>query len=165
MSLSIIAALGLKNEIGLENKIPWSIPEDMKRFRDITRGHSVIMGRKTFESIGRLLPNRKNVIITKNASFISPEEAVVVNTLEDAIANIREDGEVFVIGGSQIYEMALPYVDKMYLTHIDREFAADTYFPNFDRNEWKVVENSTGHRTEGEPTTNFAFVTYERIIK
>ncbi|CAN5333727.1 dihydrofolate reductase DfrA [soil metagenome] len=165
MSLSIIAALGQNNEIGIENKLPWEIPEDMKRFRDTTRGHSVIMGRKTFESIGRLLPNRKNVIITKNHNFSAPEGAIVVSSLEDAIKASVDDGEVFIIGGSQIYKEALPYVSKMYLTHISREFDADTFFPDFNHDEWKISENSTGHRTEGEPAIDYSFVTYERLIK
>lgn len=162
MSYSMIAAVGRNGEIGINNKLPWDIPEDMKRFREVTRGHTVIMGRKTHESIGRPLPNRTNIVISMDPEY-KAQGCVVVNSVEDALLRSKNDGEVFVIGGGHIYEAALPYVDRIYLTEINADFSADTYFPKFDRNEWKLSgESSVGHRTEREPIIGFSFVTYER---
>lgn len=165
MSLSIIAAVGRNGEIGINNKLPWSIPEDMKRFKEITSRHTVIMGRKTFESIGRPLPNRKNVIITNRKNFTAPEGCIVVDSVESAFQETVNDGEVFVIGGAKIYESMLPLVERMYITAVDKEFEADTYFPEFDQSEWKISWVSIGHRTESESPVNFSYIIYERIKK
>jgi len=142
--ISLIAAMAPNRVIGKDNALPWPmIKEDMKWFRDNTRGKSVIMGRKTHESIGRLLPKRKNIIITRKLDY-SVEGAIIVNSIEDAFAACENEPEIMVIGGEEIYELALPYVDRMYLTHIcvhgPEQFDGDTYFPEFDKNEWEVKE-------------------------
>ncbi|MBI2074230.1 MAG: dihydrofolate reductase [Candidatus Levybacteria bacterium] len=159
MRVSIIAALDKKRGIGKDNKLLWHIPEDLKRFKDLTSGHTIIMGRKTFESIGRVLPNRNNVIITRDQNY-KAEGAVVVHSLEEALNIAKEtgetqgaketNGEIFIIGGGQIFSQALPIVDKLYLTIVDArldsppdsparrgEFDADTFFPDYS--EFKKI--------------------------
>lgn len=130
--ISIIAAIGRNRELGKNNKLLWNIPEDMKHFRDLTSGHAVIMGRKTFESIGRPLPNRTNIVITRETDYRAPG-CTVVHSLEQSLEKAKETEkeEIFVIGGGQIYEIAMPYVDKLYLTIVDADFEADAYFPEY----------------------------------
>jgi len=131
--LSIIAIIGNNNAIGYKNKLLWNIPDDMKHFKEITNGHAVIMGRKTFESIGCPLPDRTNIIITRDQQY-KADSCFVVHSLVDAInlAKQNQDDEIFVIGGGQIYQQALPYADKLYLTIVDDEPRnADTFFPDY----------------------------------
>lgn len=134
-TVSLIAAIGKNRELGKDNELLFQIPEDMKFFRDKTRGHAVIMGRKTFESIGRPLPNRINIVITQNSEFrIKNPEAKIVNSIEKALefAKSVEKSEIFVIGGAQIYKLALPLADKLYLTLVDKEVkGADAFFPEY----------------------------------
>lgn len=148
-TISIIAAIGKNRELGKDKKLLWHIPEDMKRFKELTHGHAVIMGRKTFESIGRPLPNRLNFIISRDPNYTPNGVAIVCSSLEDALekAKEREVNEIFIIGGGQIYKEALVVSDKLYLTVVDASFPdADTYFPEY--NEFKKVtfkqEGSTG---------------------
>lgn len=139
--ISIIAAMDEKRGIGKDNKLPWHIPEDLKRFRALTSGHPVIMGRKTFESIGRLLPKRTNVIVTKDPSY-KVDGAIVVHSLQEAldIAKQKEQNEVFIIGGGQIFQQALPLADKLYLTIVKGSFPADTFFPDYSAFKKVVAE-------------------------
>lgn len=133
-TISLIAAIGKNRELGRGNKLLFEIPEDMKFFRETTRGHAVIMGRKTFESIGRPLPNRTNIIVSRDEKYEVPERVVVKNSIEEALvyAKTIETEEVFVIGGAQIYSLAMPYADKLYLTLVDSEVAdADAFFPEY----------------------------------
>ena len=123
--------------IGNENRLIWKIPADMRRFREITAGKSVLMGRKTFESIGRPLPKRKNIIITRDKNF-KAEGCIVVHALDGAL-KAAGDGEIMIIGGAQIYSEFLPRAHRMYLTLIDKEFEGDAYFPEYDKNEWKII--------------------------
>jgi dihydrofolate reductase len=160
MTISIIAAMGKNRELGFQNKLPWSLPDDLKHFREVTRGHAVIMGRKTHEAVGRVLPDRKNIIITRDAAY-QAEGCVIVHTIEDAIAAAQGDDEVFVIGGAEIYKLALPYAQKMLLTFIDVAPQADAYFPEFDESEWRIVD-SVPHEKDGEHPYQFIFKTYER---
>lgn len=163
MILSIIAAIGKKNELGKSNKLIWQLPDDLKRFKELTSGHPVIMGRKTFESIGRILPNRINIIITTNPNFIA-NGAIIVKSLTEAIAKATEDtdGEVFVIGGGMIYAEALPIADKLYLTHIDTEFPdADTFFPEVNCDEWDMV-GTESHDADDRHPYSFRYATYEK---
>jgi len=141
MSLSIIVAMSKNRVIGKDNKLPWHIVEDLKRFKNITMGHAIIMGRKTFESIGRPLPGRENIVITRNRNF-KAEGVKVVHSLELATMNRYEDEEIFVIGGAEIYQSALPKVQNLYITMIDQEFEGDTFFPelDFDKDFTKVEE-------------------------
>ena len=165
MRISIVAAIGKNGEIGMEGNLPWSLPEDQKYFKKLTRNHTVIMGRKTFESIlnyiGRPLPERKNIIVTRNPNYRAPDGCVVVNSLEDALRVVEDESETFIIGGAEIYAQALPIVERMYITAIDKEFSADAFFPKIDLSKWKVVETSAGHRSEAE-ATSFSYLVYER---
>ena len=164
MSISIIAAIGKNGEIGIGGKLPWHIPEELKKFKSLTENHAVIMGRKTFESIvekiGKTLPNRTNIIITRNRNYIAPEGCIVANSLEAALREAKDD-ETFIIGGAEIFTQALPLVEKMYITAIDKEFPADTFFPKIDISEWQLLEISAGHRSETEPIS-FSYMVYER---
>ncbi len=152
MIISIIAAIGRNNELGADNKLLWSLPADMKFFRDTTRGRTVIMGRKTFESIGRILPNRTNIIITRDNNY-NFKGATVVHSLEEALqfaglAQGREfeenqdEVEVFIIGGAQIYKQGLDKAHKLYITHVDEIFPlADTFFPVIDQTIWNKTKS------------------------
>lgn len=135
MSYSIIAAIGKNRELGLNNKLLWSLKGDMKFFKDKTTNHTIIMGRKTFESLGRLLPNRKHVVISSSNNF--PSEVDVYNNIEDLLSHYNNsDEELFIIGGAKIYSEFINIVDKMYLTLVDGEFNADAFFPFFNEDEW-----------------------------
>ncbi|MBI4990769.1 dihydrofolate reductase [Candidatus Gottesmanbacteria bacterium] len=132
--ISIIAAIGSNRELGKDNKLLWHIPEDFVRFKKITSGHPVIMGRTTYESIGKPLPGRLNIIVTRNKDY-KVEGCAVVNSLEEAIEKAKEkdNDEIFIIGGGQIYEQGIKYADKLYLTIVKGTFAADTFFPDYSR--------------------------------
>jgi len=136
--ISIIVAVAENDVIGKDNDLIWHLPRDMKHFKETTTGHFIIMGRKTFESNGRALPNRTNVIITRDKDF-NAEGCVVVHSLEDALKVAKDDPEAFIIGGGVIYKMALPIVDRIYLTKIHHTFEGDTFFPELDMNEWDEV--------------------------
>ena len=123
--------------IGANRSIPWHLPGELKMFKQITMGHHMIMGRNTWESIGRLLPGRTTVIVTRQGSYQVPG-AIVAATLDDAIAACGADPEIFVIGGAQLYEAALPRADRIYLTEVDAEVAGDTYMPDFDLQDWRA---------------------------
>lgn len=148
MKISIIVAMDKKRGIGKGNKLLWQIPEDMRRFKKLTSGHVVIMGRKTFESIGKVLPHRTDIIITHNSSLII-QDAIVVSSLEDALNKAKEveKEEAFVIGGGQIYQQALPFADKLYLTIVEAEKEADTFFPDYA--DFKKVVDRGGGEWEG----------------
>lgn len=144
MGISIIAAVSKNNVIGRDGKLPWHISEDLKRFKRLTSGHVIIMGRKTFESIGRPLPNRTNIIITRDKNF-TPEEVVVTHSVEEALDMGREKeerGEVFIIGGGQIYTQSMRYADKLYLTVVEEEIEGDTYFPDYSEFKKVIFEQS-----------------------
>lgn len=131
--ISIIAAIDSKRGIGKDNQLLFKIPEDFKRMKDLTFGHPIIMGRKTFESIGRVLSGRTNIIITRNAGY-SVEGAVIAPSLEQAvkIAKEKDDKEIFIFGGGQIFAEAMPLVNKLYLTIVEGDFGADTFFPEYE---------------------------------
>jgi dihydrofolate reductase len=137
--LSIIVAVSENNVIGKDNDLIWKLPRDMKHFKETTTGHCIIMGRKTFESNGRPLPNRTNIIITRDKDF-KAEGCVVVHSLEDAIKEAKDDSEAFIIGGGVIYELTMPIVDRIYLTKIHHSFEGDTFFPELNMNEWNIIE-------------------------
>ncbi len=132
--ISAIAAIGRNRELGLNGKLPWHVPEDLKHFKETTLGHPVIMGRKTFESLGikKPLPGRLNIIVTRNPDYRA-EGAVVVSSVEDAIAeaSMHDQQEIFIIGGGEIFKLAWPYLTKLYLTVINADFEADTFFPEY----------------------------------
>ena len=134
--VSIIAAVGKNNELGLNNNLIWHLSGDMKFFKTMTTGKTVIMGRKCFESLPNILPNRKNIIITSNPNY-KVNGAIIINSIKDVITYIENnDEDIFIIGGAKIYEEFLPYVQNIYLTEINAESLADVYFPNFDKNNF-----------------------------
>ena len=157
--LSIIAAVAANGVIGNANALPWHLPEDLKRFRALTLGHPVIMGRKTHESIGRPLPGRRNIIVTRNQDYrtLGCETA---NSLQDAIAACgTNDEEVFVIGGAQIYRDSMRLAQRIYLTEIRRNYEGDAEFPSIDCTEWRETEREYQQSQGG---LEFDFVVYER---
>lgn len=132
--VSIIVAISKNRGIGNDNKLLWQIPDDLRRFKKLTTGHLIIMGRKTFESIGKALPERDNIVITRDKNF-ETEDCIVVNSLEQALAKAAsiDNNEIFIIGGGQIYEQAISKADKIYLTEIDSDLDADTFFPDYSQ--------------------------------
>lgn len=155
--LSVIAALARNRVIGRDNDLPWHLPEDLKRFRALTMGHHIVMGRKTYESLGRLLPGRTTVVVTRNPSYEVPG-AIVVNSLEQAVQACGDDPEIFLIGGAELYQQSLALAERLYLTEIDAEFEGDAYFPEFSPEEWRETAREPHVSAEGLP---FSYVTYE----
>ena len=161
--LSIIVAKGKNNIIGKENKLVWSLPADMKRFRELTTGHVIIMGRKTFESLGKILPNRKHVVFTQNPDFkVDDENVQIVHSMLEIKEYIDNDEENFVIGGAMIYSLLIPHVTKMYVTEINKDFEGDTFFPKINLDIWKETRREKGTQDE-DNKFDYDFVTYERI--
>ena len=163
MIISLIAALGKNNEIGKGNKLLCHLPSDLKRFKSITSGHTVIMGRNTFESLPKgLLPNRRNIIISRNTQ-LRIEGAEVYSSLDYAILKCINEQEVFIIGGAQIYAQVLPVADKLYITKVYADFPeADAFFPAIDRNSWKETFRETFPADEKNPYS-FSFLEYEKL--
>ena len=160
--LSIIVAKSKNNVIGKDNKLIWSIPEDLKHFKNLTIGHNIIMGRKTFESLGRVLPNRKHIVLTKNIDFkVDNENVEIVHTIKEIEKYINDKEENFVIGGGAIYSLLLPYVTKMYVTEIDHKFQGDAFFPVIDENIWKVTSSEKGIKNE-KNSLDYSFIIYEK---
>lgn len=160
MIVSIIVGIGKNREIGLGNRLLWRLSEDLKNFKKITMGHCIIMGRKTFESIGRPLPGRTNIVLTQNKDFFQAG-IEVVNSLDQALSLAKEKGdeEAMVIGGEAIYKLALPKASKIYLSKVSFEGEADAFFPSFDPNNWNVL-NSTSYEATGEnPSWEFLEMT------
>ena len=138
--ISIIAAVSKNGVIGVDNKLPWDLPEDLKRFKELTTGNVVIMGRKTYESIGKPLPNRINIVITRNKDFFVPG-VITTNSLESALLKAGGDKHIFIIGGGEIYKQSIGFADKLYITEVDMEVEGDTKFPTIS-NEWSVTEEN-----------------------
>jgi len=156
--LSIIVATAKNRVIGVNNTLPWHLPEDLKRFRALTTGHHIIMGRKTYDSLGRLLPGRTTVIVTRNQAY-KVEGAIVVHSLEDAIAACGGDQEVFLIGGAELYQDGLKLANKLYITEIDAEYEGDAFFPEFDLSEWNEAAAESYISVNG---LGFRYLTYQR---
>jgi dihydrofolate reductase len=155
MSLSLIVAVAENAVIGRDNALPWHISEDLRYFKQVTSGKTVIMGRKTFQSIGRPLPNRVNIVVTRDPAF-QAEGVTTANSLDDALSKAG-GGEAMVIGGSSLFKEALPRADRFYLTEIHRAYEGDVQFPNWDRNPWREVSRRS---VEGDPA--ISFVVFER---
>ncbi len=164
MSISIIVAIAANGVIGSANQIPWRLPADMKYFKETTTGHTLVMGRKCYESLGRLLPNRFSVILTRQVGFPAPEptHSKVVHSWDEAITSVNTDAEVFVIGGAEIYKIALPYTQKMYITRINESFEGDVYFPDFQLEDWKLV-SQRDFQPDEKNKYPYSFLIYERI--
>lgn len=162
--LSIIVAIANENVIGKDNKLIWHLPEDLKRFKEITSGHTIIMGRKTFESLGRVLPNRKHIILCNDMQMnIENENVEIVNDISKLDKYINTDEECFVIGGATIYKLLMPYASKMYITKINESFEGDVYFPEIKSAEWEEVSREKGLKNEENPF-DYEYITYIRKI-
>lgn len=152
MKTSIIVAIGKNREIGCNNQLLWHLPEDLKNFKRITKGHHILMGRKTFESIGKPLPNRTTIILTRDKNY-HVEGCYTVHSLEDGVklAESRGEDELLICGGANVYAQAVEVANRIYLTEVDWEGEADTYFPDFDRSKWEIVETKTMPLSEKNP--------------
>ena len=159
MTVSAIVAIAENHAIGKDNKLLWHLPNDLKHFKTITSGHTVIMGRKTYDSVGRPLPNRRNIIVTRQNLAI--EGCEVVNSVEDALALCADEDEVFIVGGAEIYKLAMPLTDKIYLTIVHQNFDGDTYFPEIKANEWRETERED-HQPDNKNPLPYSFITFER---
>ncbi|MBC5863739.1 dihydrofolate reductase [Flavobacterium turcicum] len=157
----MIAAVAENNALGKNNDLLWHLPHDFKRFKAITTGHHIIMGRKTFESFPKPLPNRTHVIITRQKDY-KATDCIVVSSLEEALCVCPINEDVFIIGGGEIYNLALPIADKLDLTKVHHTFEADAYFPEIDPKQWKL-KNSEHHSKDEKHQYDYSFESYERI--
>ncbi len=158
--LTIIVAAGENNAIGKDNDLIWHLSNDLKRFKKLTSGHHIIMGRKTFESFPKPLPNRTHIVITRQANYQAPEGVIIVNSLEEAITISRNDTQPFIIGGGEIYKQSIHLADKIELTRVHATFeSADTFFPNIDDSIWKEISRTT-HDADDKHAHAFSFITY-----
>ena len=167
MNISIIVAISKNRVIGKNNKLVWNLPDDMLYFSRMTKGHSIIMGRKNWDSIPkkyRPLPNRKNIVISRNKNQ-KIKNIDITRSIEEAIEIAREntDEEIFIIGGGEIYNLGLKYADKLYITEIKKIINGDTYFPKWNKNEWKEISRIT-HPSDIKHKYEFDYVIYDRII-
>jgi dihydrofolate reductase len=162
MKISLIVAASENNVIGRNNDLPWKLPDDMKFFVRTTKGHHILMGRKNLESFGKLLPKRTNIVLTRDKNY-EFEGAEIFHDLEAAIQFAKERGEeeLMIIGGGEIYKQALPFTDRIYLTRIHTEIEGDTYFPDFDQSDWKVVSKEY-HPKDEKHNYDFTFYTFEK---
>lgn len=160
MRISIIAAMAANRTIGLENRLPWHLPDDLKRFKALTMNHHIVMGRKTYDSIGKPLPGRDTIIVTRNMDYAVPG-CVAVNSLDAALTVSFSDEEVFFVGGADLYRQALPIANRIYLTEIRRVFDGDAFFPEFDMSQWSETSREP-HRTDGDNGFEYHYVIYDR---
>lgn len=161
MTLALIVAMSENRVIGREGRLPWRLSADLRRFKRLTLGHHLIMGRKTFESIGRVLPGRTSIVISRRAGYAIPE-AAVASSLEAALQWAQGDPEVFVIGGGELYRLALPHAERIYLTLVHAQVEGDTLFPKLRPDDWRVVE-ATRFPRDGQNEFDHSFLIYERV--
>jgi dihydrofolate reductase len=159
--LSLIVAMTKNRVIGKNNALPWHLPADLKHFKSLTMGHHIVMGRKTYESIGKPLPGRTSVVVTRNVNYSMPG-VIVVSSLEAAIAACGDDAEIFVIGGAELYRQAINLADRIYLTEIDADISGDAYFTELGRKLWLETERES-HAPDEKNAYPHHFVIYERI--
>jgi len=160
MRISIIAAMSSNRVIGFNDDLPWHLPPDLRRFKELTMGHHMIMGRKTFDTVGRPLPGRVTIVVTRQSDFCH-QDVLVAHSIDDALRLAQNEEEVFIAGGGEIYRLTLGVADRIYLTVIDREFEGDTFFPIFDESDWQTVEVQEFPSDEQNPL-GFAFLTLDR---
>ncbi len=161
--ISAIVAMSENRVIGRNNQLPWHLPADLKHFKMMTTGHAIIMGRKTFDSIGKPLPNRTNIIITRNRSFTVPG-CIITTSIDEAIQKAVDESskEIFIIGGTDIFIQSMPHISRLYLTIVHDSFEGDVFFPELNMNEWKEIE-SILHKADYENKYSYSFLTLERI--
>jgi dihydrofolate reductase len=160
MTVSIIVAIGENNAIGKNNQLLWHLPADLKHFKNKTAGHTIIMGRKTFDSLGKPLPNRRNIVVTRQDITIPGCE--VVKSIDEAIALCKGEEEVFIGGGAEIYREAMDKTDRIYLTIVHKMFDADTFFPEIDFTQWVETEHED-HQPDEKNNLPYSFITLERL--
>lgn len=159
--ISLLVAMDTNRLIGKDNQLPWHLPQDLAYFKKTTMNHKIVMGRKTFESIGRPLPGRENIIVTRDQDY-SQEGCLVLNSLEGIVElSEQSDEEIFVIGGAEIFQQILPCSDRLYITHIYHEFEGDTYFPKTNEEEWDMVKSDKRIKDENNPY-DYEFAVYEK---
>lgn len=156
--ISLLWAMDENRAIGRNNQLPWHLPEDLKYFKRVTMGKPIAMGRKTYDSIGRPLPGRENIVITRRLG-VTIEGCTVIHDVNDLLQ--RNDEELFVIGGAEIFKEILPFADRLYVTEIREEFEADTFFPEFNLSDWELIESTPGMKDEKNPY-NYDFLVYQR---
>lgn len=161
MRVSLIAAMAENRAIGIDDRLPWHLPPDLRRFKALTLGHALVMGRKTWESIGRPLPGRSTIVLSRRPDLPLPEGVRRASSLDEALHLAAGDEEVFVAGGEEVFRQALPRADRIYLTRIHRDFPGDTFFPEMDDGAWALAE-SERHEPGEEAPFAFSFLTYER---
>lgn len=161
--LSAIAAMSTNRVIGNKNQLPWHLPADLKHFKAVTSGHPVLMGRKTYESIGKPLPNRTNIILTRTTNYSAPD-CLIIHNVEAAISMAveLEMDEIFVIGGAEIFKQLLPQIQRLYLTHIHHTFDGDAFFPELNMDDWKEVSRERHHADE-KNKYDYSFIVMERV--
>ena len=159
MIKTIVVAISRNHVIGKDNKLLWHLPADLKHLKEITTGHTVIMGRKTYDSVGRPLPNRRNIIITRRDIVVSGCE--VVHNIEEAIDLCKAEAEVFILGGAEIYKQAVYLTDRIYLTIVHQDFDGDSFFPKIDKAEWREVSRED-HQPDEKNHLPYSFITLER---
>lgn len=159
--ISMIVATSKNNAIGKDNSLLWHISEDLKRFKEITSGHKMIMGRKTFESLPGILPNRHHIILTRDNNFnVDSDKVSIIHDIDEVIKSYKNSSEeVFIIGGGEIYNLFMPYADKLYLTKVKKDFNADTFFPQIDMNNWEIIHKS-GEKTDEKSGLIFEFIDF-----
>ena len=160
MMVSIIAAMDRNRLIGNQNQLPWHLPADLAHFKQVTMGKPIIMGRKTYESIGRPLPGRTNIVLTRSPGFHA-EGVLTAKTLNQALDYVSAEDEVMIIGGSSIYELGLPVADRLYITYVEAACEGDAWFPEFDLENWRVI-TSEHHAADEKNSSEYRFVTYQR---
>jgi dihydrofolate reductase len=160
MRLSAIVAMAANRVIGAHNQLPWRLPADLARFKRLTLGHTLVMGRKTYESIGRPLPGRTTLVVTRQQGY-APAGVKVAHSVDEALALAQGDDEVFIAGGAELYAQTLERLDRLYLTRIDRDFPGDTYFPEVDLSGWRLIEQEH-HPAASPEALPYSFLTYER---
>ncbi|MDR6555264.1 dihydrofolate reductase [Paenibacillus qinlingensis] len=157
MTISFIVAMDKNRVIGKNNDLPWRLPKEWQYVKKTTMGHSIILGRKNFESIGKALPGRRNIILTRDISF-SAQGCEVAHSVTEVFEMCRGEEEIFIFGGEEIYRLFLPYADKLYMTKIDHEFDGDTYFPEIDYTQWNEVSVEQGETDEANPYIYYFYV-------
>jgi len=160
--LSIIVAIANNNVIGKDNSLLWHLPDDLKRFKDITSGKTIIMGRKTFESLPCILPNRHHIVLTRDKSYrVSDGRVTVIHNVNDLKPYIDDNNEHFIIGGGEVYGLLLPYAKKLYITKIAADFEGDSYFPNYDVKQWILIEEFSG-LIDSDNNLTFKYLTFNK---
>lgn len=159
--ISIIVAMAQNRTIGINNTLPWRCPEDLRHFKALTMGHHMIMGRKTFDSIGKPLPGRTTVVVTRNTR-LQIDGCIIAHSLQQAIAACAGDNEIFIVGGAELYAQALPLANKLYVTEIRQDIQGDAHFPEFDKKQWREAARERHSQDQPQPL-EYHFATYEKL--